>query len=78
MKHDSRLSSLVRLTSLSLASAALALGSRAGTLNLAVRGRAPEQRSSSQPCEAGGVGAFGPPSSAVVRMIWSAVGIGVS
>ena len=42
MKHVSRLASLVRLTSLSLASAALALGSRAGTLDLAVRGRAPE------------------------------------
>ncbi|MBR0505296.1 MAG: hypothetical protein IJJ84_07795, partial [Kiritimatiellae bacterium] len=41
-RHVSRLSSLVRLTSLSLAVAALARGSRAGTLDLAVRGRAPE------------------------------------
>ena len=41
-RHVSRLSSLVRLTSLSLAVAVLALGSRAGTLDLAVRGRAPD------------------------------------
>ena len=42
MKHDSRLSSLVRHTFLLLAVVALARGSRAGTLDLAVRGRAPE------------------------------------
>ena len=42
MKHVSRLASLVRLTSLSLAVAALALTASAGTLDLAARGRAPE------------------------------------